>query len=214
MRGVRASEIIVVKSESGQYISTGLTSSLGLFSLIYWPLSLFTPLRSLLWKVISEALTRGHKFILFSHHQYNQYKALLCSCSPISISAFMAFLGYFWFWMGDIEVVRWNGVDFLVPKHLRKSKIGLLEQIWAKTPYVTFFWVTLYINMWLKYMSFFFGIGNEWICYKSFEMGWSCAITELSETLYWIPSKEYIRSLKVIGDPANYKSHPYWWQNT
>ena len=145
MRGVRASEIIVVKSESGQYISTGLTSSLGLFSLIYWPLSLFTPLRSLLWKVISEALTRGHKFILFSHHQYNQYKALLCSCSPISISAFMAFLGYFWFWMGDIEVVRWNGVDFLVPKHLRKSKIGLLEQIWAKNPYVTFFWVTLYI---------------------------------------------------------------------
>ena len=139
MRGVRASEIIVVKSESGQYISTGLTSSLGLFSLIYWPLSLFTPLRSLLWKVISEALTRGHKFILFSHHQYNQYKALLCSCSPISISAFMAFLGYFWFWMGDIEVVRWNGVDFLVPKHLRKSKIGLLEQIWAKNPYVTFF---------------------------------------------------------------------------
>ena len=99
MRGVRASEIIVVKSESGQYISTGLTSSLGLFSLIYWPLSLFTPLRSLLWKVISEALTRGHKFILFSHHQYNQYKALLCSCSPISISAFMAFLGYFWFWI-------------------------------------------------------------------------------------------------------------------
>ena len=71
-----------------------------------------------------------------------------------------------------------------------------------------------YTNMWLKYMSFFFGIGNEWICYKSFEMGWSCAITELSETLYWIPSKEYIRSLKVIGDPANYKSHPYWWQNT
>ena len=96
--------------------------------------------------MISEALTRGHKFILFSHHQYNQYKALLCSCSPISISAFMAFLGYFWFWMGDIEVVRWNGVDFLVPKHLRKSKIGLLEQIWAKNPYVTFFWVTLYIS--------------------------------------------------------------------
>ena len=31
------------------------------------------------------------------------------------------------------------GVDFLVPKHLRKSKIGLLEQIWAKNPYVTFF---------------------------------------------------------------------------
>ena len=41
--------------------------------------------------------------------------------------------------MGDIEVARWNGVDFLVPKHLRKSKIGLLEQIWAKNPYVAFF---------------------------------------------------------------------------
>ena len=41
--------------------------------------------------------------------------------------------------MGDIEVVRWNGVDFLVPKHLRKSKIRLLEQISAKNPYVTFF---------------------------------------------------------------------------
>ena len=50
-----------------------------------------------------------------------------------------SFLGYFWFWMGDIEVVKWNGVDFLVPKHLRKSKIGLLEQISAKNPYVTFF---------------------------------------------------------------------------
>ena len=41
--------------------------------------------------------------------------------------------------MGDIEVARWNRVDFLVPKHLQKSKIGPLEQIWAKNPYVTFF---------------------------------------------------------------------------
>ena len=49
----------------------------------------------------------------------------------VSANAFIVFLGYFWFWMGDIEVVRWNRVDFLVPKHLRKSKIGLLEQIWA-----------------------------------------------------------------------------------
>ena len=57
----------------------------------------------------------------------------------VSAYAFMAFLGYFRFWMGDIEVARWNGVDFLVPKHLRKSKIGLLELIWAKNPYVTFF---------------------------------------------------------------------------
>ena len=62
-------------------------------------------------------------------------------CGEICVfaHAFIAFLGYFWFWMGDIEVARWNGVDFLVPKHLRKSKIGLLEQIWAKNPYVTFF---------------------------------------------------------------------------
>ena len=41
--------------------------------------------------------------------------------------------------MGDIEVARWNGVNFLVPKHMQKSKIVLLEQIWAKNPYVTFF---------------------------------------------------------------------------
>ena len=53
--------------------------------------------------------------------------------------------------MGKIEVARWNKVDFLIPKHLRKSKIGLLEQIWAKNPYVTFFlgqlvyWQILYL---------------------------------------------------------------------
>ena len=62
-----------------------------------------------------------------------------------SIGAFLAFLGYLWFWMGNIKVARWNGVDFLIPKHMRKSKIGLLEQIWAQNPYDTFFWVTLYI---------------------------------------------------------------------
>ena len=50
----------------------------------------------------------------------------------------MAFLGYFSFWMGDVEEARWNGVGFLVPKHLQKSK-RLLDQIWAKNPYVTFF---------------------------------------------------------------------------
>ena len=53
--------------------------------------------------------------------------------------AFLTFLGYFWFWMGNIKVARWNGVNFLIPKHMRKTKIGLLEQIWAKNPYVTFF---------------------------------------------------------------------------
>ena len=51
----------------------------------------------------------------------------------------MAFLGFFWFWMGNIKVARWNGINFLILKHMRKSKIGLLEQIWAKNPYVTFF---------------------------------------------------------------------------
>ena len=49
---------------------------------------------------------------------------------------FMASLGY---WMGNINVARWNGIHFLIPKHLQKCKIGLLEQIWAKNPYVTFF---------------------------------------------------------------------------
>ena len=47
--------------------------------------------------------------------------------------------------MGNIKVARWNRVDFLIPKHMRKSKIGLLEQIWAKNPYVKFLWVTLYL---------------------------------------------------------------------
>ena len=39
-----------------------------------------------------------------------------------------------WYWSSQMK-----RVDFLVPKQLRKSKIGLLEQIWAKNPYVTFF---------------------------------------------------------------------------
>ena len=39
-----------------------------------------------------------------------------------------------WYWSSQMK----RG-DFLVPKQLRKSKIGLLEQIWAKNPYVTFF---------------------------------------------------------------------------
>ena len=50
--------------------------------------------------------------------------------------------------MGDIEVARWNGVDFPVPKHLRISKIGLLEQMWAKNPYVTFFLGHPVYNIW------------------------------------------------------------------
>ena len=66
---------------------------------------------------------------------------LLAYSTAINVlcDTYMAFLGYFWFWMGNIGVARWNGFNFLIPKHLRKSKIGLLEQIWAKNPYVTFF---------------------------------------------------------------------------
>ena len=64
---------------------------------------------------------------------------------PISASAhaFLAFLGHLWFAMGNIKVARWNGLEILIPKHMWKSKIGLLEQIWGQNPYDTFFWVTL-----------------------------------------------------------------------
>ena len=50
-----------------------------------------------------------------------------------------AFLGKLWVWMCNIEEARWNGVKILIPKHIRKSKNELLEQISAKNPYVTFF---------------------------------------------------------------------------
>ena len=60
-----------------------------------------------------------------------------------SAHAFLAFLGYLWFSMGNIKMARWNGLEILIPKHMWKSKIGLLEQIWGQNPYVAFFWVTL-----------------------------------------------------------------------
>ena len=41
--------------------------------------------------------------------------------------------------MCNIEEARWNRLKILIPKHMWKSKIGLLEQISAKNPYVTFF---------------------------------------------------------------------------
>ena len=37
------------------------------------------------------------------------------------------------------NVARWNGLEILIPKHMWKSKIGLLEQIWGQNPYGTFF---------------------------------------------------------------------------
>ena len=57
----------------------------------------------------------------------------LCACA-----FFLTFLGYLWFWIGNIKVARWNGLEILIPKHMWKSKIGLLEQIWAQNPFVTF----------------------------------------------------------------------------
>ena len=56
-----------------------------------------------------------------------------------SAHAFLAFLGHYWFWMNNIKVARWDGLKILIPKHMWKIKIGLLEQIWARIPYVTFF---------------------------------------------------------------------------
>ena len=53
--------------------------------------------------------------------------------------AFLAFLGYLWFSMGNIKMARWNGLEILIPKHMWKSKIGLLKQTWAQNPYDAFF---------------------------------------------------------------------------
>ncbi len=56
---------------------------------------------------------------------------------------FFAFLSRFRFWKDIIWMTRWNRLEILIPKHMWKSKIGLLEQIWGQNPYDTFFWVTL-----------------------------------------------------------------------
>ena len=52
---------------------------------------------------------------------------------------YFEFLGHLWLTMGNINVARWNGLEILIPKHMWKSKIGLLEQIWGQNSYVTFF---------------------------------------------------------------------------
>ena len=65
----------------------------------------------------------------FPHVFWNQKKT----------HAFLAFLGHLWFSMGNIKMARWNGLKILIPKHMWKSKIGLLEQIWGQNPYDTFF---------------------------------------------------------------------------
>ena len=48
----------------------------------------------------------------------------------------------FIFGMGMFKVFRWNGIEILIPKHMSKSIIGLLEQIQAKNRYGTFFFET------------------------------------------------------------------------
>ena len=53
--------------------------------------------------------------------------------------AFSAFLGHLIFRMGMFKMFRWNGLEILIPKHLWKSIIAPLEQIWAKNRYGTFF---------------------------------------------------------------------------
>ena len=57
----------------------------------------------------------------------------------MSAHAFLAFLGQLKFWMNTIWVARWNGLKILIPKHMWKSKIRLLEQKLDKKPYVIFF---------------------------------------------------------------------------
>ena len=42
---------------------------------------------------------------------------------------FWCFLGVLIFWMCMFKVLRWNGLEILIPKHMWKSIIGPLEQI-------------------------------------------------------------------------------------
>ena len=48
-------------------------------------------------------------------------------------------LGQLRFWMDTIGVARWNGLKILIPKHMWKSKIQLLQQKLDENGYVTFF---------------------------------------------------------------------------
>ena len=57
----------------------------------------------------------------------------------LSAHAFPVFLGHYWFWMSNIKVAIWDGLEILIPKHMWKSKIGLLEQIWGQNPNDAFF---------------------------------------------------------------------------
>ena len=56
----------------------------------------------------------------------------------MSAHAFLAFLGQLRFWMDTIWVARWNGLKILIPKHMWKSKIRLLEPKLGENRYITF----------------------------------------------------------------------------
>ena len=63
------------------------------------------------------------------------------------IPAFLAFWGDLQFWMGIWNVLRWNGLKILIPKHTWKSKIGPLKQIWASKRYGTLTLHSHYIHI-------------------------------------------------------------------
>ena len=94
------------------------------------------PVQEVKWKFIDlkVKLSSPERWLISckpGHHQWGDISA--------SAHAFLAFLGHLWFAMGNIKVARWNGLEILIPKHMWKSKIGLLEQIWGQNSYVTFF---------------------------------------------------------------------------
>ena len=56
-----------------------------------------------------------------------------------STQTFLALLSYFRFCMSIITVSWWNGLKTLIPKHVWKSQIILLQHILATKRYVSFF---------------------------------------------------------------------------
>ena len=57
----------------------------------------------------------------------------------MSAHTFLAFLGKLRIWMDIIWVAAWNRLKILIPKHMWKSKIWLLEQKLDENNYVSFF---------------------------------------------------------------------------
>ena len=96
------------------------------------------PVQEVKWKFIDLKLSSPEKWLISCKPAHLLIKAQWGDISA-SAHAFLAFLGHLWFSMGNIKVARWNGLKILIPKHMWKSKIGLLEQIWGQNPYVAFF---------------------------------------------------------------------------